>query len=389
VLLLLGRRLTLWHWLAAPLGAYVLAILLSALMDLLINGPESVPTVGQVPHRGMALTTAVLGFFAVMLAKDLGARRRKWPYLVSAVLVAVLGFSHYYLGLASLAGLLAGIALAMGWTALVGIAYRSRSTSRRRPVWLSLAFYSLIVVVAIVHARGEVAVRLDATRLAQPDRSYFFLDWQDEGWRQLPDRVTRLGRHHRSRFDFQVAANLNRLAEQLADEGWLEVEAGSGAALWSLLLGSDDIATLPHLSRDFAGRPDDLVMRREAPDGSVYLARLWSSGARLEPGGVPIWLGQVRQVQPVRQLVVLSRWDEIDDAVTGPWRSWSWVWARGGLAVRRRGRDSTFPCSTDRWTGRRPAVQPCQPAHPDVLPGRSSPAAAACGAGPAATGWPG
>ncbi len=329
-LLLLGRRVTMWHWLAATLGTYLLAVLLSALTGLMIDRPDSIPTIGEVPHRGMALTTAVLGFFAVMLAKDLSARRRKWPYLLSATLVGMLGFSHYYLGLASLAGLLAGLALAMGWTALVGIAYRSRAISRRRPAWLALAFYSLIVVVATVQAHGQVEMRLDATRLAQPDRSYLFLDWQDDGWRQLPDRLTRLGRYSRSRFDFQAAANLDRLADRMISDGWHPVDIGGGSALWSLLLGAGEDGSLPHLSRDFAGRPDDLVMRRESPDGEIYLLRLWSSGARLEPGGVPIWLGQVRQVKPVRQLVVISRWDEEDagadqalaqlDRSLGPWR---------------------------------------------------------------------
>ncbi len=312
VLLLLGRRITAWHWLAATLGSYLLALLLSTLTGLLIEGPETIPTVGEVPHRGMALITALFGFFAVLLAKDLNARRRKWPYLASAILVGVLAFSNYYLGLASVAGLLAGLALALGWTALVGIAYRTRAIHRRRPVWLAVTFYALIVAVAIVQTRGELAVRLDATRLAQPDRTYPFLEWQDEGWRDLPDRVTRLGRYERARFDFQVASDLERLAERLEAEGWQVVEAGSGSALWSLLLGSDESDTLPHLSRDFAGRPDNLVMRRKTDDEQILLVRLWSSGARLQPGGTPIWLGQVRQVRPVRQLVLISRWEEVD-----------------------------------------------------------------------------
>lgn len=313
VLLLLGRRVTAWHWLAATLGSYLLAVLLSTMMDWLIDGPEMIPGIGEVPHRGITLVTALLGFFAVMLAKDLSARRRKWPYLVSAVLVGVLAFSYYYLGLASLAGLLAGLALAMGWTALIGIAYRTRAISRRRPVWLALAFYSLVVAVAVIQAHDQVAGRLDATRLAQPDRSYPFLEWQDEGWRQLPDRVTRLGRYVHARFDFQVASNLEQLAERLAADGWQSVEAGSGRALWSLLLDSDDPETLPHLSRDFAGRPDNLVMRLDQADGEVFLVRFWSSGARLEPGAIPIWFGQVRQIAPTRHLALITRWDELDD----------------------------------------------------------------------------
>lgn len=311
VLAAIGRWMTLAHWLSATLGAYLLSLLLSLLTGLISEAPVGL-TVGQVPHRGMALTATVFGFFAVMLAKDLSARRRKWPYLFSSVLVGLFAFAHFYLGLASVAGLLAAVALAMGWTALVGIAYRQRSRVRRRPTWLALVFYLSIPVVALVQGGNELDARLDATRLAQPDRSYPFLHWQDEGWQELPDRLSRLGRYPRTRFDFQLAANLDLVADHLSARGWRRVEASSAAALMALILGPAEDASLPHSSRDFAGRPDDLVMRYQATDGSVYLVRLWSSGARLEPGAVPVWLGQVRKVEQVRQVAVFHRWYEVD-----------------------------------------------------------------------------
>ena len=92
------------------------------------------PRAGEIQIDGavllFTLATATLGFFAVMLAKDVRARRRKWPYLAAVLSLAVIGFAHFYLGRASLSGLVAGWALGSAWLAGVGIAYRQRARMR-------------------------------------------------------------------------------------------------------------------------------------------------------------------------------------------------------------------------------------------------------------------
>ncbi|MGY6587113.1 MAG: DedA family protein [Wenzhouxiangella sp.] len=313
MLLLVIRRYTAaWHWLALALGGFLLIEGLHALMGLLVNKPSFMPTLGEVPHRGFAMATMVFGFFAVMLAKDLQPRRRKWPYLFSSGVLTLAGFAHFYLGLASMTGLLAALALGLAWVALLGIAYRQRAPRRRRPLGLALAFYALFVVIAVGQVPSAYDGRADLARPAQPERLLAPADWVQEGWERLPDRVSRIGRPERTRFDIQIAAELPALEAALRDAGWEVTGRSDSRALLSLLLSRPTVDELPHLSRDFGGLPEALMMRMVNEQGQVFLLRLWFSGGRLEGAGAPVWLGQLREVRPQSGLI-LVRWVEIDE----------------------------------------------------------------------------
>lgn len=325
LLIAIGRGNAARHWLAAVVGGWLLAEILNALMGLMVEQPEIMPSLGEVPHRAFALATVVLGFFAVMLAKDLSARRRKWPYLFASAWLGLVGFAHFYLGLASVSGLLAALALGLGWTALIGMAYRQRSHARRRPVGMALAFYLIGLGIALAHIQIGYGPQMEASRLSQPERLIASTDWVESGWRELPVRVTRFGREDRSRFDLQMVGELAAIQRELETAGWDRVSRPEGSLMLALMLGRPEPDSLPHLSRDFAGKPDSLIMRLVDDDGRVVLLRLWDSGARLEPGFAPVWLGQVRLVQPEIALSGFSRWQEIDDPQ--------------GLAIARLSRD--------------------------------------------------
>jgi membrane protein DedA with SNARE-associated domain len=311
VLVAVGRTNAAWHWLVAIVGGWLLAELLNALTGLVIARPDYMPSLGEVPHRAFSLVVVVLGFFAVMLAKDLSARRRKWPYLATSALLGLIGFAHYYLSLASPLGLLAALALGLGWTALVGIGYRQRAVPGQHPVRMAMLFYGLAVAVAVAQVRAGYDQLMDATRLAQPERELNLSYWVEDGWRTLPERLTRFGRYEWARFDFQVAADLTRVEHALAEASWQRVGQPGLRSVGAMFLGQASAERLPHLSRDFVGRPDQLIMRRVGENGDVAVVRLWSSGARIHDPSAPIWLGQARKVRLVSVMGV-SRWQEVD-----------------------------------------------------------------------------
>ncbi len=311
LLLVIRRYKAAWHWLVLSLGGFLLIEGLHALMGLLVDKPSFMPTIGEVPHRGFAMATMVFGFFAVMLAKDLEPRRRKWPYLFSSAVLSLAGFAHVYLGLASVTGLLAALALGLAWVALLGIAYRQRAPRRRRPLGLALAFYALFVVIAVAQVPTAYDGRADLARPAQPERLLAPADWVLSDWQRLPDRVSRIGRPERTRFDVQIAGELQTLKSALEAADWEPTGRSDSGALLSLLVSRPTVDELPHLSRDFGGLPEALMMRRVDQDGRVFLLRLWFSGGRLAESGSPIWLGQLRQVKPQSGLI-LVRWIEVD-----------------------------------------------------------------------------
>ena len=312
LLVVLRRYKAAWHWLAAVVGGWLLTEALAALMGLVLTRPSMMPSLAEVPHRGFAIATVVFGFFAVMLARDLEPNRRKWPYLFASAVLALSGLAHFYLGLASLTGLFAALALGMGWVSLVGIAYRHRAPHRRRPLGLALAFYALFAVIALGQIPTAYDGRADRARIQPLSLLFDANDWAESDWKALPERISRIGRLERTRFDVQLAAELDRIEQVLGEAGWDRVGRDDGRALLSLLLARPTVDDLPHLSRDFAGLPDALMMRRVNAEGRVFLLRLWFSGARLEPGLRPVWLGQMREVTP-QSGFLLVRWIEREE----------------------------------------------------------------------------
>ncbi len=307
LMLALGRGNAAAHWLAATAGGWLLAELLNGWFGFLFPAPGAAPGYGEIPHRGLALTTVVLGFFAVMVAKDVRASRRKWAYLVNSVLLALVAFANFYLGLVTPLGLAAALALGGGWLALVGIGYRQRALIRRHPGMLALSFYGLLVAVTSFQAIGGYQQLAEATRLELPQQSLSVAQWQADGWRTLPEVRSRLGRDRTQRFDFQYAGSVDWLAERLGEAGWRRPEVRS--LRWSSLLSARPRPErMPHLPKDFAGRPESLVMIRDRRDGLREVLRLWASGATLEGPGQPVWLGQVR-VEAIDDILGLfNRW---------------------------------------------------------------------------------
>lgn len=312
VLLGLGRTNAAWHWASATAGGWVLAELIAGLMGLLLPPAEGQPTLAEVPHRGFVLTTVVLGFFAVMLAKDLSARHRKWPYLLTSALLALIGFAHFYLGLASPLGLLVALALGLGWLALIGISYRSRSTPGPRPTWLMLSFYAAFLALVAVEIGSGSEALVEQTRLTQPERQMSPDQWLAGGWQRLPERRSRFRSDDRQRFDFQLAARPESFLASLEAAGWDRLPVASPFDLVRRLPGDAEAAQRLHLPRDFAGRPEEWILIREQAAGERRLViRLWDSGTRLGPN--PLWLGQVRMVQLEPGLAGLRRWRELSD----------------------------------------------------------------------------
>lgn len=303
----LGRGNAAAHWLVATAGGWLLAEMINALTGLFIEAPDAAAGYAELPHRGLTLATVVLGFFAVMIAKDVRARRRKWPYLANTALLAVICFASFYLGRATPIGILAALALGGGWLALVGIGYRQRALARRHPGVLAAMFYLLIVgVTAYASIDGFDRLR-EETRLVLPSQTLTRSEWLAEGWRALPAERSQLGAERTERFDFQYGGELEWIEQQLLADGWRRPE--HRRLRWAPLLSARPRPeALPHLTRDFAGRPEALILIRPGEDGARLVLRVWRSGARLASDQAPIWLGQVRVEEIEKVLGLVNRW---------------------------------------------------------------------------------
>jgi len=307
-----GRRAAAWHWLPAALGGALLAVALDRLMGALLGRPDDVSAVGQVPHFGLVLATVTLGFAALVLAREFRPRRRKWLYLGVVLLLALYGFAEFYLARATLNGLTAAAALAGGWLAIVGIGYRSRAGPARHSGWLLAVLVLLWAGAAIWQGPRQYAQRVADHRLEQPLRRTSAEAWWHGAWQQLPAARSRIGADGSRRFDLQFAGDLHALGQRLGAAGWSNAPGMSRAGLGAMFRPSPVPEALPHLSRDFAGRPEELRLRLRLEPGQTAVLRLWDSGMRLEPASTPVWLGQIEALRVDRRLGMV------------------WVWRRSG-----------------------------------------------------------
>ena len=147
------RWLAAAHWLAALAFGLALTALLGAVIDM--PRPPTAHGGFGFPSVGITMCTIVFGFFAVLIARELPGRSRVWPYLVSGVVVAILGFARLYLGAHWLSDIVGGMLLGIVWLLVLGIATGHVARSFwMRPV--ALVFYTTFAIAALWHTPRAV-----------------------------------------------------------------------------------------------------------------------------------------------------------------------------------------------------------------------------------------
>lgn len=330
------------HWLLCTVGGALLALLLNTLTGWVLGRPSMPGSVAEVPNVLFVLVTLVFGYAALLLAREFRPRRRKWLYLGVAVWLGLFGFAEFYFAIATLNGLIAALALAGGWLALTGIGYRSRAVALPGAGWLLFAFVGAWLIGTVLAVQQLHAPMSDRFRLDRSVTPMAMSDWWSGDWSRLPMQRSRIGPIERVVFDAQLAATEARLLEDLAAVGFLPPPVTGWARLRPLIAVRPDRNRVGHFGRDFAGQPQQVMLRRILPDGGVVLLRGWDSGLRLRPGGIPVWLVQVRELEAVRRLGFLNTWRERDAgrerALERLQRELQWQWREPEIEAPLLGR---------------------------------------------------
>lgn len=297
------------HWLAAMAGG----LLLHLLSDWVLRMTPPLVASGQgqwyAPSAALTLSTVVLGFFSVMVAKELRRRHRKWPYLASGTLLTLLMTARIYLGLDWLSGALVGAVLGLAWTAIVGIAYRQRALRPFSGAVASTIFFGTLALTTAWQISERLDQDLEALRLPLPALSLPEELWWEDGWQMLPLERTRLQMVRARQFNLQVVAPLDEFREVLEDAGWAEVQPAGWQIAVQALNPEPTERTLPLFGKDYLGHPEVMVMHYPRPsDGEQQVLRLWDSGARVQPGARALYMGQLTQDRLIRRWRLFSYW---------------------------------------------------------------------------------
>jgi len=307
-----GRQKAALHWLVAMGGGVVLQILLGWSLRATPLLSETGANTLYNPSAALTLVTVVLGYFAVMIARELKRRKRKWPYVITGLLLSLLVLARLYLGLDWLSGALMGVALGMAWTFVVGIAYRQRAKRSFNGKAASLIFFGMLTATFGWQVGQNLDGDIAALKLPLPQREILAQGWWDTEWQTLPQERTDLKTVAAREFNFQFAGAPENLAQLLAIHGWQEAEPATWR--WSILSMNPEPTefTLPPLKRDYLGHADILLLHRLGGDASTQeTIRIWDSGVRLKPTGQPVYLGQIASEILVQRMKVFSYWSAI------------------------------------------------------------------------------
>ncbi|SOD53107.1 membrane protein DedA, SNARE-associated domain [Pseudoxanthomonas wuyuanensis] len=303
------------HWLAALAFGLALTAWLGASVD--IPKPPSVSSGFGFPSIAVTMATITFGFFAVLIARELPGRTRVWPYLVSGVVVALIGFARIYLGAHWLSDVIGGMLFGIVWLLILGIAYRRRMV---RSFWikpLAWLFYGAFAAAALWHAPRNIAPMLAQFQTPVVLQTMDLRTWWDDGWQRLPARRNEFDDEQRWPLDVQVAGPLAPLQASLEADGWrAQPQAGWEQAL-TLLDGDLPDQQHPVLPATLDTEAESLLMLRngERPD-ELFALRLWRSNRLLQPGAEPVWIGSAQVLKHQRAFGLFGLWRPLREAPT-------------------------------------------------------------------------
>lgn len=296
------------HWLAALAFGLALCKLLGATVHV-VRPPDASSGFG-FPSVSVTMATIIFGFFAVLIARELPGRTRVWPYLLSGIVVSLIGFARLYLGAHWLSDVIGGMLFGIFWLLVLGIAYRrrfNRSFWVKPVAWL---FYGTFAVAALWYAPRNIPLKLARFEPAQPAPvDVAAAAWWQAEWKQLPSRRNEFDDDQRWPLDVQVAGPLAPLQRRLESQGWrVQPQAGWEQALLML----DKSATpedVPVLPATLDTQVESLLMLRpgNAPN-EIFALRLWPAPTRLQPGNQPLWLGSAQTLHYQQHVHLIGMW---------------------------------------------------------------------------------
>jgi membrane protein DedA with SNARE-associated domain len=295
------------HWLAALAFGFALTAGLGALLPADQHGDAF-----GVPSLEVTMATITLGFFAVLIARELPGRDRQWPYIVSGAVVTLLGFAQMYLGSHYLSDVVGGMLFGIVWLLVIGIAYR-RHVARSfwmRPI--ALGFYGVLTIAALWHAPRSIEGTLALHAPPEPPRTIAADRWWVAEWTKLPAQRTETDPLRRWTLDFQYAGSAGSLQRHLAAKGW-QVQPQAG---WVETLGLLDDDRTPGqqvvLPATLDGRPEALLLRKQVDGDDIHVLRLWLAPEQLQ-SPTPLWIGATQKLHWSRPLKVFGVWRPVAD----------------------------------------------------------------------------
>lgn len=298
-------------WVAGLLGA--------VLLDATLGGARAVGEAGVVgTGLGAPATLAdtLYGMLGYAVVRDLRAPWGRIWAMPIALVIALAGFARVVLGLSVIAEEVAGIAFAIAWVGLSGVADILRhhdEVEAATPGRATHAATAVLVTLAMVLQLTSVSLVVSPSPPnPAPPLVIDLATWRNGGWETLPaEQAPLLGTGHNP-LVLQWAGPGVALAKRLEAAGWHLPVAWSWGTALTWLLPATSAAELPVLPHLYRGAPDRMILIHDGatPEQRVVL-RLWRSQTQVTgPAGTyAVHVGTLsdERLQRVLGIVTIAR----------------------------------------------------------------------------------
>lgn len=297
--------LVLWLWWRGPRAAAVylfLTLLFAISVPILLKvGLELPRPIAHgdgwsrygFPSWHAAMAMCLYGFVAVMIARDLPSRWRWLAYGLAAIPVLLISFSRLYLGVHWFSDVLGGLALALAWLALAGIAYRRHVEGVLAWRSMLLVFFMAVALLWPWHVKQSDGGDYVAPQ-SLPVLSV--ASWQQGRWGELPlSRSDSLGQVGQS-LNIQWVGERQLIQNALHAEGWQFAQQLSWRTPLWWLAPPDGVEPPALLPQQHQGRFESLLMMKRH-QGDWWVLRLWRVATLLDREEASIWQGYIASVE--------------------------------------------------------------------------------------------
>lgn len=300
LLVLLLRRdwVVTGYWALTAAFAYATALVLERVVPL----PSAAAVASgssAFPSAHAAIWVIVIGYLAILCLPTVSAARWRLAILFAAsVFVALISIAQLYFGRLVISSLAGGLLLGLGWLLVLTVVTR-RHIPRPSPNWGRVLGLSAFAVIAVA---GSVSFALqtdDPTRRYAPPEVQRLIsgnEWRESDWQELPSFRSDFLGNESEPLNAQIGGSLDSLRDAALAAGWRDPPDWGVVQVVTLLTaaGSADAAARPVLPRLWNGKVEAIILIKPQGERRLVL-RLWESGFRLAPDGVPLYLGTAEQ----------------------------------------------------------------------------------------------
>ncbi len=231
------------------------------------------------PSGHATIAALTFGILAVLVSHSMGRWARALVYAVCALAVVSIAYSRIYLGVHWLSDVMGGLLFGAVVAAAFGVAIEAIPPRRIKPVGLFGA--ALIAFVTAGAFNVFTGYQRAEAAYASPEiiTGTTLLDWQQQGWKQLPERRIDLAGKPEEVFLAQLAGNLDTFASAMTAAGWRATPKWTWRDSIPYLNANANLAELPPRPALHEGLKAKLTMIRsaEASPGERQVLRVYKT----------------------------------------------------------------------------------------------------------------